>query len=186
MPESGERRISTPLVLAASSAMLTLAVVVWLGLEDPPEAPTHEAREPNDLHVDDRTPETAAQSYYDAWRRRRWGAASEVSIGRAREQALSKQRADEALPHDERVIAERTWDALARAPLSLLLDQVDIDDEGRFHLAGTAEYLFVNQPYRRRVEFDVVERAEGYRVAQMELGEVLTDLPEPFRGGEAP
>lgn len=186
MADGGERRISTPLVLAASSGMLTLAAVVWLGLEDPAQVPTHVERQPNDLHVDDRTPETAAQSYYDAWRRRRWDAATEIAIGTAREQVLQKRRADEAMPHDERVIAERTWDALAHAPLSLLLDQVDIGEDGRFHLAGTAEYMFVNQPYRRRVEFDVVERAEGYRVARMELGEVLTELPEVFQGGDAP
>lgn len=178
---ASEPRLSTPLVLAAASGMLAVAFVVYVGMDEPAEPDPMEAAAVDELHVDDSTPETAAQSFYDAWRRRRWEAAGELSVGAAQDEVQQKQAADEAMPRDERIVAERTWDALARAPLTLALEQVDILGGGRFHLAGTAEYLFVGQPYRRRVEFDVVREGEAFRVERMELGEVLTELPDLFK-----
>ena len=180
-----ERRLSTPLVLAASSGMLAVAGVVWLSLEDPAPPPSHEGRRPGDLRIDDRSPESAAQSFYDAWRRRRWDAAERVAVGAARREVDAKREADASLPREERLIAERTWDALAHAPLTLALDRVDILQGGaRYALSGTAEYRFVGQPYRREVAFDVVRAGDRYRVEEMHLGEVLTELPDLFRGGE--
>ena len=181
-----ERRISTPLVLAAASAMLAVAVVVWIGTQPAEEEPLPEAHDPRALHTDDSTPEHAAESYYDAWRRRRWDAALHVSTGPARRAVAEKQLRDDALPADERVVAERMWDALARAPLSLVLDEAEMLSGDRFVLRGTAEYMFVNRPYRRRVEFNVSPRGDGhYRVSEMHLGQVLTELPPMFQGADA-
>ncbi len=178
-----ETRLSTPLVLAAASAMLAVAVVVWLGaFPDEPGAQPADPRER--LVVDDRTPERAAESFYDAWRRRRWAQALEVSVGHAREEVLRKQARDQSLPREERIVAERMWDALATAPLTLVLDEAEMLGGGRLLLRGTAEYEFVNRPYRRRVEFEVVPRGERHRVARMTLGEVLTELPPMFRGAD--
>lgn len=178
-----ERRVSTPLVLAAASAMLAAAAVVWMSLapDDPPE--DAEPRAANALIVDDSTPERAAESFYDAWRRRQWAQALEVSVGTAREEVVRKQARDEALPREERVVAERMWAALATAPLTLALDEAEMLGGGRLVLRGTAEYQFVNRPYRRRVEFEVVPHGQRHRVARMQLGEVLTELPPMFRGG---
>ncbi|MGE0787021.1 MAG: hypothetical protein AB7S26_15210 [Sandaracinaceae bacterium] len=188
-PKRAEPRISTPLVLAASSAMLAVAAVIYVsvqggGVSQPQVAPEM----PDDLHIDDRTPEAVSQSFYDAWRRRRWDAASRLSVGHLAEEVEQKRAADAALPHEQRIVAERTWDALAHAPLTLGLDRVDILPENRYEIAGTAEYLFVNRPYRRRVEFDVVREGEAYRVEAMRLGEVLTELPAMFQAnaGDAP
>ncbi len=176
-----ETRISTPLVLAAASGMLAVAAVVWLGSR-PAEPDPPERHDPNALHIDDSTAEHAAESYYDAWRRRRWDAALRVSVGAARQAVLEKQLRDQALPADERVVAERMWDALARAPLTMVLDEAEMLPADRLVLRGTAEYVFVNRPYRRRVEFVVLPVNERFRVAEMHLGEVLTELPDMFQG----
>lgn len=180
-----EKRISTPLVLAAASGMIAIAFVVSLGMSAE-EAPAVEALGPRELHIDDSTPEAAAESFYDAWRRRRWREASELSQGEAHAAVIRKQAADEALPNDERIIAERGWEALAHSPLSLALDSVDIHEDDRFTLVGVAEYQLVGRPYRREVGFEVQATPGGYRVTEMHLGEVLTELPEILRGGGVP
>lgn len=175
-----ERRISTPLVLAAASAMIAIASVVALSLiREQPDAPEGEGG-----GAQDQTPERAATSFYDAWRRRRWPLALSLSVGDAHAEVLNKQARDEALPQEERVIAERMWDALSRAPLELALDEAEMPEDGTTILHGTAEYLFVNRPYRRRVSFVVVRRGEEYRVSEMHLGEVLTPLPDIFAGAD--
>jgi hypothetical protein len=169
--------------------MLAVAVVVWVGAQ-PAETEPPAAHDPNALHTDDSSAERAAESYYDAWRRRRWDAALRVSVGPARRAVIDKQARDAELPPDERVVAERMWDALARAPLSLELDEAEMLPEDRLVLRGTAEYVFVNRPYRRRVEFVVLPHGDAhYRVREMRLGEVLTELPPMFQGAageEAP
>ncbi|HEY8431613.1 MAG TPA: hypothetical protein VIL20_24705 [Sandaracinaceae bacterium] len=176
-----EKRISTPLVLAAASAMLAVAAVVWIdrvgGAPDEPPAPRSRG-----FVVDDSTPERAAESFYDAWRRRRWAEALEVSVGHAREEVLRKQQRDQALPADERIVAERMWDALANAPLTFVLDEAETLGPTHLALRGTAEYELIGRPYRRRVELEVVRIGERYRVSRMRLGEVLTELPPLFRG----
>jgi len=179
----GERRVSAPLVLAAASGMLAIAVlVVWSTFGgDRPEAAAPER--PDELHVDDGSPEAAAQSFYDAWRRRRWGPAEALSVGAALRAVHEKRADDEALPQDQRVIAERSWEALAHSPLRVELDEVNILGDDRFSLSGVASYQLVGRPYRRRVGFDVEGTPGGYRVSEMRLGEVLTELPEILRGG---
>jgi hypothetical protein len=177
-----ETRVSTPLVLAAASAMIAVAVVVWVSTR-PSGTNEDGARDPASVvRIDDSTPERAAESFYDAWRRRRWAQALEVASGAARQRVLQKQARDAELPREERVVVERMWDALARAPLTLALDEAEMLDGDRVRLRGTAEYDFVNRPYRRRVEFVVEPSSEGYRVSDMRLGEVLTELPPLFQG----
>jgi hypothetical protein len=175
-----ERHVSAPLVLALASGMLAVAVVVWVGSE--PSEPELPPASPSTLRVDDSTPERAAEGFYDAWRRRRWEQALAVSVGTARAAVVRKQARDEDLAPEDRVVVERMWDALARAPLTLMLDEAEILPENQLRLRGTAEYRFVDRPYRRRVEFVVVPADGRYRVAEMTLGEVLTELPELFRG----
>jgi hypothetical protein len=178
-----ERQVSAPLVLALASAMLAVAVVVWVGTgpsrdEDVAPAPAPFAR------IDDSTPERVAEGFYDAWRRRRWAQALEVSVGTARAEVVRKQERDADLDPEERVVVERMWDALARAPLTLALDEAEMLPADRLRLRGTAEYTLVDRPYRRRVEFVVAPENGRYRVAEMRLGEVLTELPDMFRGVE--
>lgn len=177
-----ERRISTPLVLAAASGMLAVAAVAWLGSWSASPEPTLD--DPLVVTLDDSTAERAAQSFYDAWRRRRWEQALDISIGATHREALLKQARDAQMPREERVVLERMWDALARAPLTLVLDEAEMPSEERTVLRGIAEYDFVNRPYRRRVEFVVERTDEGFRVSDMKLGEVLTELPPLFGGAD--
>jgi len=180
-----EARISTPLVLAAASGMLAIGVVVYLSVSGRVPAQTDEPEpEPGQLHLDDSSPEAAAESFYDAWRRRHWGAAHQLSVDDARREVLQKEAADAELPRDERIIAERGWDALAQAPLTLNVDRIDIEEDERYVLYATAEYDFVGHPYRRRVVMHVHQTDDGYRVSRMDLGEVLTEIPPMFRGEE--
>lgn len=178
----GERQVSAPLVLASASGMLAVAVVVWLGASPSEGDPTPSGPRPG-VVIDDSTPERVAEGFYDAWRRRRWSQALGVSVGAARAEVARKQARDEGLAHDERVVVERMWDALARAPLTLRLEEAEILGEG-LRLNGIAEYQLMDRPYRRRVAFVVVPASGRYRVAEMDLGEVLTQLPEMFRGVE--
>jgi hypothetical protein len=168
------------LVLAAASAMIAIGVVVLFSLRS--EEEPGESGGPLAFTIDDSTPERAAESFYDAWRRRRWDSALEVSVGAARHDVLQKQARDAELPREERVVAERMWDALARAPLTMALDEAEMLSGDRYVLRGTAEYDFVNRPYRRRVELVVQPSPDGYRVSDMRLGEVLTELPPMFQG----
>lgn len=179
---SEERRLSTPLVLAAASTMLAIAFVVWMGMGSESEEEPAPLQGPLEIHMDDSTPESAAESFYDAWRRRRWPEAMELSRDEALAAAREKQAADEAMPSEERIIAERSWDALAHAPLTLALEEVEMLGDEHYRLSGVAEYDFVGTPYRRRVSFDVEGTQNGYRVTEMRLGDVLSDLPAIFQG----
>jgi hypothetical protein len=184
--ESGrERQLSAPLVLAMASGMIAVAVVVWFGRGPAPEPPAPERSDGG--RIDDSTPERVAEGFYDAWRRRRWPPALSVSVGAARAAVAQKQARDESLAPEDRVVMERMWDALARAPLTLRLDEAEMEPAGALRLHGVAEYALVNRPYRRRVEFLVVPGSgdsEGrFRVAEMRLGDVLTELPDMFRQG---
>lgn len=175
-------RVPTPVVLAVSSSMLAVAAVVFVGTLDEAEETAPTAIETAAaLHVDDSTPEATVESFYDAWRRRRWSAALELSAGAAREDVLEKQRRDDAMPPDERVVAAATWEALSSAPLTMALDRVDMLPDDQYALSGSAEYLLAGHPYVRRVDFLVVPADGHYRVAEMTLGEVTTELPEIFR-----
>jgi len=180
-----EKRISTPLVLAATSGMLVTAVLVYMSATGEEPEPEPEPG-PLALHIDDSTPEAVAESFYDAWRRRRWPEAERLSMDEARAAVVQKRIGDESMQHDERIVAERGWDALAQAPLTMEMEQVDIEEGDRYSLRAVAAYEFVGQPYRRRVVLHVRGTAEGFRVTRMDLGEVLTELPPMFRGGGAP
>ena len=184
---TGERqtRLSTPMVLAASSGMVALGIAMWIGAAAPEAAEREqEGRAARaTMVIDDRTPERVAESYYDAWRRRRWSEAAGISVGPAREAAMDKQARDERLDHTDRVVAERAWELLARAPLEVIFDESEDLPDGGLALRGTAEYELLDRPYRRRVEFVVQPRDGAFRVERMRLGEVLTDLPDLLRGG---
>ncbi len=139
----------------------------------------------SELRIDDRTPEAVAESFYDAWRRRAWGEAEGIAIGRARERVQAKRAAEAEVSPEDREMAREAWQALAGAPLTVYFQQSDTLEEGqRIAFRGIAAYDLVGQPYRREVDFVVVRQGDVWRVESMEPGRVLTELPRLLELGE--
>ncbi len=179
------KRLSTPLVLAASSGMVAIGIAALYAIDIPTEIAEDEAQrqEYAALVIDDRTPERVAQSYLDAWRRRAWDQAASISIGEAHERALAKQAMDQGVEHDDRVMAREVWERLSSAPLEVTFrGSENLDDHGGLYLHGVASYDFMNHPYQREVSWVVRPEGTLFRVERMENGRVLTDTPDILRG----
>ena len=192
-PESREskhalkpNRISTPLVLGVASAMVCVGLLGFLWnrrAAEPMRAPT-----PNEIEVlvDTSTPERAAESFLDAWRKRAHDVAAELTEGVAHEAVEDRRRRDEALSPEERDLKRQLWDAMASDRLRLRLDESERLDGGEglnegLALRGVAEGTFLDRPYERRMELVLVERDDGWRVRSFSFGEILTELPPSLR-----
>ncbi|MFN7699102.1 MAG: hypothetical protein ACK5U8_14475 [Deltaproteobacteria bacterium] len=188
MTERGEKRISTPLVLAASSGMIAIGLVAFMGVQTSRRVEDEQAsrQELAALVLDDRTAEAAAESYLDAWRRRAWDDAARISVGEAREAALRKKRLDLEMDPTDRAMAREVWERLASAPLEVELSGSENLEGGAIALSGVASYRFMGSPYRREVRWEVVpEDVAGrrlYRVRRMDNGAVLSEVPALLRG----
>lgn len=184
-PSSKPKKLSTPLVLACSSAMVAIGIVALYAIDVPEELAEDEAQrqEYAALVIDDRTPERVAESYLDAWRRRAWDQAAAISIGEAHERALSKQRSDGEVEHQDRVMAREVWERLSSAPLEVdFQGSENLDSQGGLYLHGIASYEFMNHPYRREMSWVVRPEGSLFRVERMENGRVLTAVPELLEG----
>ena len=182
-----QKRIPTPLVLAAASGMVAVGLAAFFAISTPAEVAEDDAQrhEYAALVIDDRTPERAAESYLDAWRRRSWDQAASISIGEAHERALAKQAIDEQVEHDDRVMAREVWERLASAPLEVdFTGHEQLDDHGGLYLHGIAQYELMGSPYRREVGWVVRPEGSLYRVERMENGRVLTSVPDVLSGIE--
>ncbi|MBX3247207.1 MAG: hypothetical protein KF901_08505 [Myxococcales bacterium] len=167
-------RLSTPLVLAVASAMICVGLVgfLWRGgaTEPAPERPA--------LLVDDSSPERAAESFLDAWRKRAHDAALALSTGDARERVLARQRADAQLGEHERALEAEVWQTLASSRLGLQLRESERLPDERLALRGIASGEFLGEPYEREVEMVVAPADEGrWRVERFDFGDILTEPP---------
>ncbi len=169
---SGARGIPTPVVLAVASAMVSIGVVAALGPTLFDRKDEEEKREAAPLRVDARTPEAAAESYLDAYRRREHAAAIALSVGTARAQAETRMERDARATEEERAAKEQLWDAMAAPRLALVVTRRE-PIEGGVALQGRAEGRFLERRYVREVAFDVLRRGDEWRVARMDLGAVL-------------
>lgn len=179
------RKLSTPVVLAAASSMLALGMIGFFYASEPPE--TDEPDLPDNyvaLSIDDRTPERVAESFLDAWRRRAWDQAEEISVGEAHEAVLTKRVNDAEIDPVDRVMARDVWERLAGAPLEVEFVRSERVDGGGLYLHGIASYDFMNEPYRREMSWVVRPEGELWRVERMEAGEVLTEIPDLLEGAE--
>jgi hypothetical protein len=181
-----EKRISTPLVLAASSGMIAIGLVAFFGIQTATVLEEEEAArtELAALVLDDRTPEAVAESYLDAWRRRAWDDAARMSVGAAHDAALHKKQLDMEMDPTDRQMAREVWERLASAPLEVELSGSENLEGGAIALDGVAAYRFMGAPYRRAVRWEVVPEGELWRVRRMEHGEVLSETPPLLRGSE--
>jgi len=178
-PTPDPRRISTPLVLALASAMVSVGVVAFLassGREDVPPRPTRPAAAP--ARVDRSTPVSAAESFLDAWRKRDHEAAEALSTGEARAEVVARRTREEASSSDEQTLKMRIWDSLARDRLVYTVDEEIERSPTERTLRGVARGNFMNTEYARQIEFDVVREGDEWTVRAMRLGRVLSDTPD--------
>jgi hypothetical protein len=169
----GQRSIRTPLVLAVASAMVSIGLAAALGPTLFERGQTPDAERLPELHVDATTPEAAAESYLDAYRRREHRTALSLSVGDARAQASARMERDQRATPEERAAKERIWDPMAAPRLAFVVTDREPRDDDRVALRGRAEGSFLEQPYIREVSFEVVREGEAWRVARMELGDVV-------------
>ena len=178
-PKKREERLPTPLVLALASAMVCVGVVAVVISRSGP-AETEEQRASR-VAVNDRTAEAAAESFLDAWRKREHDVARRLSIEAALRQVEAREQSDENLSEQERDLQRQVWDAMAATRLQLFLRESRNLPAGRLALAGVAEGEFLEQAYQREVEFVMVETTQGWRVAEVAFGEILSDMPAALR-----
>ncbi|MBN8613934.1 MAG: hypothetical protein J0L92_25275 [Deltaproteobacteria bacterium] len=190
MTDPREKRVSTPLVLAASSGMIAIGFVAVMGVQTAGRVENEEEERAQlaALVLDDRTEEAVAESYLDAWRRRAWDDAARVSVADAHDAALHKKQLDQEMDPTDRAMAREVWERLASAPLEVQFTGSEDLEGGAVALSGVAAYQFMGSPYRREVRWEVVP-AEGdeqhlFRVRRMENGEVLSEIPGLLRGEE--
>ena len=170
------RRLSTPLVLALTSAMICVGVAGFL-LRGGPEPEEQPADTLPAIVVDDTTPERAAESFLDAWRRREHEVAADLSVGEARAAVDERAARDAAMSDHERELKRQGWDAMAAERLGLAIREAEQLEGGRMALRGIAEGTFLDQPYEREMEFVLRPEAEVWRVEGFHFGEILTEVP---------
>ncbi|MCS6799924.1 MAG: hypothetical protein NZ898_15655 [Myxococcota bacterium] len=184
-------RVPTPLVLAVGGGMLAVGLVAAMvprGVESG-EAPRGGVPRPRQgLVVDDSTPEAAAESFLDAWRRREHAVALGLSTGAARDAVVSRRDAELQFGQEGAELKRRAWDPLAAERLALRVEGSEVLDGQRVRLFTVAEGRFLGRPYARRIAFDVRRDGVRWRVEHMRLGEILGAPPPsidtPLRDSE--
>lgn len=191
MKDPRDKRISTPLVLAASSGMIAIGLVAFMGVQTVENVEVEEQERATlaALVLDDRTAEAVAESYLDAWRRRAWDDAARISVGEAHDGALHKKQLDQEMDPTDRAMAREVWERLASAPLEVEFTGSEDLEAGAVAISGIAAYQFMGSPYRREVRWEIVPAEEQtaprlYRVRRMESGAVLSETPSLLRGEE--
>ncbi|MEM1414986.1 MAG: hypothetical protein AAGH15_08800 [Myxococcota bacterium] len=181
MSSATGKRLSTPVVLALASGMLSVGIIALLAVRDA-DAPT-----PIDIsrvRVIDDTPEHVAESFLDAWRKREHAIAAGLATGPALEAVELRRVADAALARSERELKQKVWDAMATERLDFFVEESERLPEGRLALRGTAEGTFLDQPYERQLEFVTAPSGEVWRVEAVTFGPILSDVPELLRLNE--
>lgn len=130
------------------------------------------------LVVDDSSPEDAAESFLDAWRKREHTVAAALSVGEARAMVDARAATDDAMTPSERDLKAQVWDAMADSRLELFLNESEELEAGRLRLSGIASGDFLGHPYERTMQYILTPTDEGWRVAAVEFGEILSDVPD--------
>lgn len=173
-----ERRLSTPIVLTLASAMVSIGVVVVIATRYGSAGEDAPAPSPHEIPIDTRTPEAAAETFLDAWRKREHVICRDLAIEGALEAVLTRQEEDQALSADEREVKSRVWDAMSSGRLILELSESSEISETAVGLLGTAKGDFLGRPYEREVEFTMVRIGDEWKVARMGLGDILSEMPD--------
>lgn len=169
-----KRKIRAPVVLAGASTMLTIGIsAFWLAQErpTPTTSRTREVAPGQTLIIDDRTAERAAQSYFDAWRRRAFSEAALISEGPAHDRAQDKLRRDESLDPNTRELAQGVWRRLTSTPLEFEIISVETEGDQRVNLTARTRYTVQGEVHQRSADFEVVRMGDRWKVRDMNLGE---------------
>ena len=170
-----DRRLPTPLVLVATSTMVSIGLLgMWASVG--PDEVAEDTPSPA-MTVDASTAERAAESFLDAWRKRAHDTAEALATGAALARVQERAARDAAMSDHERELKAQVWDAMARERLHLRLHEAANLEGDRLRLKGVAEGTFLGHPYSRAVEF--VLHPDGHRwfVEDFAFGEILTETP---------
>lgn len=151
--------------------MVCIGIVALVIASREPEQPP---RADGSVFIDTATPEATAESFLDAWRKRRFSEARDIAIGPAAELVAQRLAADENVAAEDKT-AQSLWDVLAAPRLRFLVQEsVELSGREGVDLRGVVTGDFMGGPYRREVEFVVLQTREGWRVERMALGRILT------------
>ncbi len=172
------RRLPTPVVLALASGMVSIGIVAVLATSSDGGAEAEAPQSPHEIPVDTRTPEAAAETFLDAWRKRDHALCRELAVEGALEAVIFREEEDAALSEEEREIKSQVWDAMATSRLQLQIAESENVSETAIILRGAAVGDFLGRPYEREIEFTMVEVGDDWRVARMGLGDIVSDMPD--------
>jgi hypothetical protein len=172
------RRLSTPVVLAIASGMISIGVVAVLATRSGDEVEAEVPTSPREIPVDTRTPEAAAETFLDAWRKREHAICRELAVHQALDAVVLREAQDAALSDEEREVKARVWDTMATSRLGLQIAESENAADGSIILRGAAVGDFLGRDYEREVEFTMVRVGEDWKVARMGLGDILSDVPD--------
>jgi hypothetical protein len=193
---SRARRLSTPVVLAAASVMISIGVVAMISSQQG-SAPASEGAAPpvvpREVAIDQTSPERAAESWLDAWRTRAHDVGLRLSVGTAREKIALRRTREEAMSPEDRALGEAVWKQLADTRLRLQINESENLEGGRLALRGHGIGEWMGRPYVRRMEFEMEKRGAAWFVAAYRFYENEPDVAGPTAtpgilpdGGEDP
>lgn len=167
-----EKRLPLALVLMAASVMTSIGVAAYFFGRTPViEGESLVAPQPLHVTVDTTTPERAAESFLDAWRKRAHADAIRLSVGTARDRAERRSAAEEEMPEEDRAMADAVWRQMADMRLTLRISESERVSETELILRGRAEGEFLKRPYVRNASFTMERRGQDWLVANFDFGE---------------
>ena len=176
MSPRASRRIPTPLVLAVASACVSIGVIAVILSQSGGETEEREAAR-EQLRVDTSTPERAAESFLDAWRKREFERARDIASGEARAAVEAKIASDNELG-EARAEYQEIWASLAADRLDFVPEESEDLPGGRIALRGVAQGDFAGRDYRRVMEFILAPDGERWSVEEMTPGPILSEVPD--------
>jgi hypothetical protein len=159
-----------------ASAFLSVGgIAIWVSQRGNEVTPTE--RTAAQVRIDASTPERAAESFLDAWRKREFERAQGISTGEARAAVDAKIAADQELG-DAREEYQQIWATLAADRLRFVPEESENMPRNRIALRGVAEGDFAGREYRRVMEFILVNAGDHWLVEEMTPGPILSDMPD--------
>ena len=170
---SKSKSVPTAIVLSLASMMVSVGgVAYWNAHSKQTIVKGEEDTGPIRVRVDNRTPEQAAESFLDAWRKRAHEDALAVSTGIAADRVRSRMRAEDRLSQEDRASADALWRKIADMRLAFQVHQSENLEGGRVILHGTSVGTWLGKPYAREMDFTLVGENKDYKVSDFHFGAI--------------